>query len=248
MALPPIHIGTSGWHYKHWLGNFYPSGFKPAQMLPHYLQYFRTVEINNSFYKLPSAETFAAWRAATPPDFLFAVKGSRFISHMKKLKEPHLHLQRFLGNVEALQEKLGPILFQLPPLWNYNEQRLADFLAALPKTHRFAIEFRNPTWYNEQVYQLLRQYNVAFCIYEIEYHMSPVLETANWVYVRLHGPGLKYQGSYSESALAWWANQLLQWQQQGKETFIYFDNDQNGYAAFNAIRLQELVQEKLTSR
>ncbi|WP_018479179.1 DUF72 domain-containing protein [Pontibacter roseus] len=239
-----IYIGTSGWHYKHWMGTFYPEGLKPKDFTSHYLRFFRTVEINNSFYKLPSRDTFANWRTSVPDDFVFAVKGSRFITHMKKLKDPQESIQRFLENVNALEEKLGPILFQLPPGWAVNEERLAAFLAVLPPYYRYTFEFRHPSWYTPGVLELLRRYNAAFCIYELEYHLSPLEVTADFVYVRLHGPETRYAGSYSEEALQHWAVQCLGWQQQGLDVYVYFDNDQLGYAAFNARRLQELVHEK----
>ncbi|WP_205503677.1 DUF72 domain-containing protein [Rufibacter psychrotolerans] len=237
-----IYIGTSGWHYNHWKGNFYPPSVTSKQFTQHYLRYFKTVEINNSFYRLPSAETFAAWRTSVPEDFLFAVKASRFITHMKKLKEPQQGLAQLLGNAQALEEKLGPILFQLPPAWRVNVERFQEFLRALPSYYRYTFEFREPSWYHPAIYELLRDHNHAFCIYELAGHMSPLEVTADFVYVRLHGPEGKYAGSYAESALQWWATTCQTWAQQGKDVYLYFDNDQNGYAAFNALRLQELVQ------
>jgi uncharacterized protein YecE (DUF72 family) len=239
-----IYIGTSGWHYKHWVGTFYPPDLKSKDFTNYYLRFFRTVEINNSFYKLPSSETFANWRASVPDDFVYAVKGSRFITHMKKLKDPQESIQRFFENVNALEEKLGPILFQLPPGWSVNEERLAAFLAVLPPYYRYTFEFRHTSWYTPAILDLLRRYNAAFCIYELEYHVSPLEVTADFVYVRLHGPETKYAGSYSEEALNGWADKCLEWQQQGLDVYVYFDNDQLGYAAFNAKRLQELVSEK----
>ena len=239
-----IHIGTSGWHYKHWMGTFYPPEVKSKGFTDYYTRFFSTVEINNSFYKLPSAETFANWRAAVPDDFIFAVKASRYITHMKKLKEPQEGLSRFFTNVNRLEEKLGPILFQLPPMWSVNAARLHDFLQLLPPYYRYTFEFRHQSWYTPQVYELLQHYNAAFCIYELEYHMSPLEVTADFVYVRLHGPETRYAGSYSESALQWWASKCLAWQQQGLDVYVYFDNDQLGYAAFNAQRLQTIVQER----
>ncbi|MFT2011260.1 DUF72 domain-containing protein [Pontibacter sp. 13R65] len=239
-----IHIGTSGWHYKHWMGNFYPDGVKSKDFTSHYIRHFQTVEINNSFYKLPSAETFATWRASVPPEFLFSVKGSRFITHMKKLKDPQESIARFFENVNALEEKLGPILFQLPPGWSVNEDRLAGFLAALPPHYRYTFEFRHHSWYSPGVLELLRQHGAAFCIYELEWHMSPMEVTTDFVYVRLHGPEGKYAGSYSDDTLRWWAGNCRNWHQQGLEVFIYFDNDQYGFAAFNAQRLQQLVWEQ----
>ena len=239
-----IHIGTSGWHYKHWIGNFYPHGMKPKDFTSHYIQRFKTVEINNSFYKLPAASTFANWRSSVPDDFVFAVKGSRFITHMKKLKDPQQSIARFFENVNALEEKLGPILFQLPPGWSVNEERLAAFLAALPPYYRYTFEFRHHSWYSSGVLDLLRQYNAAFCIYELEWHLSPMEVTADFVYVRLHGPEHKYSGSYSDDTLHWWAGNCINWKNEGKDVYLYFDNDQYGYAAFNAMRLQELVQQR----
>lgn len=239
-----IYIGTSGWHYKHWMGTFYPPGLKSKDFTRYYLKFFGSVEINNSFYRLPSAQTFASWRASVPADFVFAVKASRFITHMKKLSDPHLSIARFFENVHALEENLGPILFQLPPGFGVSMYKLEDFLKALPPYYRYTFEFRHHSWYHPSVLELLQRYNVAFCIYELEWHMSPIAVTSNFVYVRLHGPEGKYAGSYSESALSWWANKSLEWQAQGLDVYIYFDNDQLGYAAHNAKRLQELVWER----
>lgn len=237
-----IFIGTSGWHYKHWIGTFYPAKTYNAGQLPYYLKYFSTVEINNSFYRLPAPETFATWRKLTPSHFVFAVKGSRFLTHMKKLNVEKINLQRFFDSVRQLKEKAGPILFQLPPKWNVNIERLKHFLQLLPKRYQYAFEFRNVTWYTDEVYAILRSYKCAFCIYELAGHLSPKEVTAGFVYLRLHGPGNKYQGSYTKAVLTKWARQCAQWQQQGKDVYVYFDNDQAGYAAFNAITLKQLVE------
>jgi len=236
-----IHIGTSGWHYKHWLGTWYPEGTKAAEQFAYYRQHFDTVEINNSFYKLPSVETFTAWRKAAPRGFLYAVKASRYTTHMRKLMDPPQCYEKFMMQVVALKEKLGPILFQLPPGWKINTTRLADFLATLPKKHRYAFEFRNPTWYHEEVYALLNAYDCAFCIYELAGHLSPPQVTSSFVYVRLHGPGGKYAGSYSDAQLKSWAKKCRAYAQQGRDVFLYFDNDEAGYAAFNAQRLVEIL-------
>ncbi|WP_162053155.1 DUF72 domain-containing protein [Pontibacter pamirensis] len=239
-----IHIGTSGWHYKHWMGTFYPPEIKQKGFTDYYTRFFKSVEINNSFYKLPSAETFAKWRASVPDDFLFAVKASRYITHMKKLKDPQESIARFFNNANALEEKLGPVLFQLPPGWSVNIDRLRDFLTLLPPYYKYTFEFRHHSWYAPEVLDLLRFFNVAFCIYELEWHNSPKEVTADFVYVRLHGPEGKYSGSYHDDALQYWAWQCLEWKNQGLQVYIYFDNDQNGYAAFNAMRLQEIVRER----
>jgi uncharacterized protein YecE (DUF72 family) len=242
-----IHIGTSGWHYDHWVGTFYPADFKPKDFMAYFLKYFRTVELNNSFYHLPKPEVFKKWKKSVPDDFLFSVKASRYITHIKKLKDAKEGFAHFIDNAKALGKKLGPILFQLPPKWKYNEERLTDFLEALPKKkkYRYTMEFRDHTWYNESCYELLRKHNVAFCIYELQHHLSPLEATADFVYVRLHGPSIfKYAGNYSNKTLQLWADRCEEWSNQGKDVFVYFDNDQAGFAAFNGIRLMEMVGEK----
>lgn len=246
MAKPcDIRIGCSGWHYKHWVGKFYPERMPASKMLEFYLQHFETVELNNSFYKLPEANTFACWRDATPRDFVFAVKGSRFITHNKKLKDPENALERFLPRAEALGGKLGPILFQLPPKWRINLERLEEFLSVLPRYHRYTFEFREPSWETEKTYEILRRYNAAYCIYELAGYHTPLHVTADWAYVRLHGPGGKYQGSYSTQSLRTWADRIYRWSQQLRAIYVYFDNDDSAYAAHNAIELQRLVDERL---
>lgn len=241
MRKAKIHIGTSGWHYKHWKGTFYPPDIKESQQFEAYLKYFSTVELNNSFYMLPAAKTFENWHKATPDNFVFAVKASRFFTHMKKLIVDKTSISKFFTNASKLERKLGVVLFQLPPKWQANAERLQNFISALPKGYRFTFEFREHSWYNEEVYGILKNNNCAFCIYELQYHLSPLEVTADFVYVRLHGPGNKYQGSYSDETLKEWAVRCKKWEQQGKDVFIYFDNDQEGYAAFNAVRLKELM-------
>jgi uncharacterized protein YecE (DUF72 family) len=236
-----LHIGTSGWSYKHWLGKFYPEALRAAEQFDYYLMFFDTVEINNSFYRLPKREIFLKWNTETFPGFQFSVKASRYITHMKKLHDADQALDIFMANATALEEKLGTILFQLPPGWKVNLERLHTFLEALPRDVRFVFEFRDPSWYTEEVYALLRAYHCAFCIYELAGHGSPMEITADFIYIRLHGPGGKYQGSYSDSILTEWANRLLKWQDEGKDVYIYFDNDENAYAVFNALTLKDLV-------
>ena len=238
-----IYVGTSGWQYKHWRGTFYPEGLKNKEEFNYYLSHFDSVEINNSFYMLPAAKTFSGWRKATPEKFLFAVKASRYITHMKKLKTDKQSIRKFFSRAGKLEKKLGPVLFQLPPRWKLNVERFKNFLSQLPEKIRYTFEFRNSTWYTEEVYQLLRRYKCAFCIYELEHHLSPIEITANFVYVRLHGPGNKYQGSYSDTILKKWAKRCIEWQKDKNDVFVYFDNDQAGYAAFNASRLKDLIQK-----
>jgi len=237
-----VRIGTSGWHYPHWVGRFYPEHLRPGEMLAFYARTFDTVEINSSFYRLPTERAIAEWREAVPPHFLFAVKGSRFLTHMKKLKDPESSLGRFLPVVDGLGPKLGPIVFQLPPRWHLDVERLRRFLGALPRGRRFALELRDPTWHTEAVLELLRRHGVAFCAFDIAGVQSPTWVTADFVYVRLHGPARQaYSGSYSKAQLRTWAERVRRWRQQVDAVYVYFDNDDRAFAVENARRLRDLV-------
>lgn len=237
------HIGTSGWHYKHWAGTFYPADIKSEEQLSYYIRHFPTVEINNSFYRLLAPAVFRTWKESVPPQFIFAVKASRYITHMKKLKLDSAGLRKFFNSIKVLGDKLGPVLFQLPPGWKVNAERLASFLKALPPGYRYAFEFRNPTWYTDEVYELLSAHNCAFCIYELASHVSPLQRTADFVYLRLHGPGAKYEGSYTVRALQAWAKRIRAWREESLDVYVYFDNDQAGYAAHNAMKLSEIITQ-----
>ncbi len=236
-----VRIGTSGWHYRHWCGPFYEEKLASGKMLDFYMRHFDTVELNNSFYKLPSEAAFACWRDSTPPGFCFAVKASRFITHNKKLKDPENTLENFLPRVEVLGKKLGPILFQLPPRWSVNLERLDEFLSVLPRRHRYAFEFREHSWHRPRVYEVLRRHRAAFCIFELAGFQSPIAITADFAYVRLHGPGGPYQGSYSHAQLSGWAERIRAWMRKLKAVYVYFDNDEAGYAAQNALELKRRV-------
>jgi len=237
-----IHIGTSGWHYVHWKGPFYPKDVKSKDFLSYYTKSFSTAEINNSFYRLPEEKTLVTWRDTVPSDFIFSVKASRYITHMKKLKDPEEGLSRFLNRIDTLGKKLGPILFQLPPKWKCNRERLKSFLKALPKRYKSAFEFRDPSWLIPEVYDLLSEHGAALCIFDLQQTVSPKEVTANFVYVRLHGPAAeKYEGQYDVQTLAGWAGAFSTWARRGKEIFCYFDNDQHGYAAIDAKRLEEML-------
>jgi Uncharacterized conserved protein len=236
-----VQIGTSGWHYKHWIGPYYPLSLPPRSMLDYYGRDFDTVEINNSFYRLPSTTTFEAWKETTPGGFCFAVKGSRYLTHNKKLLDPKPALDRLLTATGGLGAKLGPILFQLPPNWHCNLDRLQQFLHALPARVRYSIECRDQSWHNPDVYRLLQEHNVAFCLYELGGVRSPVEVTADFVYVRLHGPGNKYEGDYSAGTLKSWADQIDRWKQSDIDVYVYFDNDQAGYAVKNAKELKRIL-------
>jgi len=238
-----IHIGTSGWHYTHWKGPFFPKNIPAEEMLAFYAERFQATEINNSFYRLPEAKTFAAWHDTTPPGFVFSVKASRYITHMKKLKDPEKPLGNFMDRIRDLGDRLGPVLFQLPPNWSCNPGRLEEFLAVLPSGHRYAFEFRDPSWFDDRVYQLLAKAGAAFCIYELAGRHSPKSVTADFVYVRLHGPAAAYQGSYPTQTLAGWAGAFSTWARQGKDIFCFFDNDEKGYAAANAMCLRDMLDQ-----
>ena len=239
-----LHIGTSGWHYKHWRGPFYPEDLPDEDLLKHYLKYFHTAETNNTFYQLPEKETFTRWRYSVPDSFIFSVKASRYITHMKKLKDPEQPLANFFTGIKELGEKLGPILFQLPPRWHLNIERLRGFLRALPEGHRYAFEFRDESWFEKQTEEALRDRGAAFCMYDFEHRESPHSVTTDFVYVRLHGPDGAYQGKYDDQTLKRWAKDLSSWVNDGKDVFCYFDNDEKGYAAQNALRLKELLGGK----
>ena len=238
-----IRIGTSGFHYKHWIGPFYPAKTPASKMLDFYLQHFDTVELNNSFYRLPTPEAFDRWREATPADFIFAVKASRFLTHNKKLKDPEQALDNLLPRAAHLGHKLGPILFQLPPRWRVNPERLENLLELLPRELRYTFEFRETSWITPQILSILKKFNAAFCIFELGGYHSPVHLTADFAYIRLHGPEAgKYQGSYSRERLREWADRIESWAGDLKAVYVYFDNDQAGYAAANALTLKEMIQ------
>lgn len=238
---PTVHIGTSGWHYKHWRGVFYPEKLPASKMLEFYSQHFDTVELNNTFYRLPPEAGVDQWRDSSPKGFCFAAKGSRFLTHMKKLKDPEQGIARFFERIDRLAKKLGPIVFQLPPWWEVNAGRLDAFLAALPARRRYAFELRNPTWHTPEIYRILRRHNTAFCIFEIAGFHSPFEITANFTYVRLHGPAGAYQGSYPQSTLEAWAARIREWQRELRAIHIYFDNDQAAFAVQNALSLKHLL-------
>ena len=243
-----IYIGTSGWHYKHWLGDFYPPKFPPAKMLARYVQEFQTVEINNSFYRLPDAKTFAGWKAQVPPGFVFAVKASRFITHIKRLKNAADSVRLLLERAAPLGDAFGPILFQLPPNWKLNLERLGEFLDALPAGHQFAMEFRDPSWSTDRVYELLRRHNVAFCIHDWREMGWPMEITADFTYLRFHGAGQCYGGNYPGGVLREWAVRLRQWSGKLRQAYLYFNNDIGGHAVRNARELKQMLGQDESTR
>ena len=236
-----IHIGTSGWSYPHWRGSFYPSELPSSEWFGYYRQHFDSVELNATFYRLPSPETVTQWRDRMTGSFVCSVKGSRYLTHLKKLKDPKQGLSRFLERIKLLDPFLGPLLFQLPPRWRCNVERLEAFLAAMSPEYACAFEFRDQSWFCDEVYAVLRAHGAAFCMYDFDRRQSPRLVTADVVYIRLHGPDGAYCGSYSRQTLQEWAEAIRQWVRDGRQVYCYFDNDEAGYAARDALALQDLL-------
>lgn len=238
-----VWIGTSGWSYKHWLGAFYPAGLPAREHLSFYSERFHTVELNTPFYHLPAETTPAKWREGTPEGFIFAVKASRYITHIKRLADAEDSVHKFLERMAPLGEKFGPVLFQLPPRWHYNEERLRAFVDLLPEGHRYAFEFRDPTWLNPRAYEILRSRNAALCVYDFNFYECPCEVTADFVYVRLHGPAGKYAGLYGPEGLEPWARRIKRWAgPEGLAVYCYFDNDQNAYATRDAQMLNDMIR------
>jgi len=240
-----VRIGCSGWQYKHWRGNFYPAELPTSRWFAHYSLTFDTVELNNSFYRLPSPETFAKWREQASAHFLYAVKASRFLTHMKKLKDPEDPLARFFDSARQLGPRLGPILYQLPPRWPLNLERFEIFLRALPRGYRHTVEFRDASWYDERIYELLRRYHVALCLHDMQGSATGKMTVGPFVYVRFHFGTSKYGGRYPDERLDDWADWLADRAREGLHVFAYFNNDTGGHAPRDAVRLRQRLFERL---
>ena len=237
-------IGTSGYVYGHWRGSFYPQEMPQKDWFGHYAARFDTVEINNSFYRLPPPETFAQWRERAPKGFLYAVKYSRFGSHMKRLLDPEQHMARFLASALELRETLGPVLVQLPPNWRADPERLDAFLGVAPKKLRWAIEFRDASWLCGPVYAVLRRHNAALVIHDLLPH-HPELRTADWSYRRYHGQN--YSGSYTPQFLSAQARLIADDLEAGRDVFVYFNNDLGGHAIRNALALRRYLDARVAA-
>jgi uncharacterized protein YecE (DUF72 family) len=238
-----VFIGTSGYAYPHWRGRFYPVEMPAAAWFAHYAEHLSTVELNRPFYQLPTAATFAAWRRAAPRGFVFAVKASRYLTHMKKLKDPGPPLRRLLGRARALGPTLGPVLFQLPRNFRVDLDRLEGFLAALGRQRsvprlRAVLEVRHESWLAPDVVDRLERARVALCLHDAAQLSVTGPLTAPFVYVRRHGTSGRYQGSYPARALAKDARQIRTWAHQGRDVYVYFNNDQRAFAVANALRLE----------
>lgn len=231
-------IGTSGYQYGHWRGDLYPEDLARSEWLPYYASRFDTVEINNTFYRLPNAATVDRWGAAVGEDFCFALKFSRYGSHLKHLGDPEDTIASFLEIAERLGDALGPILVQLPPRWGPDPERLAAFLGAAPPRRRWAVEFRDRRWLCEPVFRILRDHGAALCIHDkIEDHPREL--TADWLYLRFHGDN--YQGDYTHQHLAAEARRIAGYLERGLDVYTYFNNDLGGHAVHNAADLRRYV-------
>jgi len=240
-----IHIGTSGWFYDHWKEIFYPEGLAKPEWLVYYSCSFSTVEINNTFYRLPTENAVKKWTEDTSKKFLFSVKASRYITHIKRLADCEEAVKHLFHLLTPMKSKLGPILFQFPPSFKNTEEtlnRVKHFLQLLPKGFLYTFEFRHPSWFNEEIYKLLKKFKVALCITDLNGKLSPVEVTASFVYIRLHGPKKAYKGSYSPQQLTLWKKRLLQWKKERIDSYCYFDNDEKAFAIQDAIRLIDAIE------
>ena len=240
-----VHIGCSGWIYRHWRELFYPAKLPQRLWFAHYSDTFGTVELNTSFYHLPKAETFTRWRDQAPPGFRYSVKAPRFITHMKKLKDCSEPVEEFLSRARNLGESIGPILYQLPPRWAFNRGRLEEFIALLPADLSHVFEFREKSWLSEEVLALLDRHGMAFCA-----HDMPGLATPRWAsgpiaYVRFHGGTGKYVGRYRDESLLAWTDWIVDQAGSGRDVWCYFNNDIHGHAIHDALTLRAMVAQAL---
>jgi uncharacterized protein YecE (DUF72 family) len=240
-----VYIGTSGWSYDHWVGVLYPKSAKSLERLDAYTRHFRTVEVNNTFYRWPRDEVFSTWRERAPDGFIFSAKASRGLTQFRKLNDPEPWLERMEAGLSRLGEKRGVTLYQLSPHFPINLDRLDGFLFVVPSGQKAAVEFRHPTWDVEETFSVLGRHGAAYCVRSGANLPCVLRATADFVFVRLHGPDHShmYAGSYSEEDLRWWAERIGEWRSQGRDVYAYFNNDGYGCAVRNALRLRELVGE-----
>src|SRR5437868_7310074 len=237
-----LWIGTSGWTYDGWRGPFYPATVPKKDWLAWYARQFPSTEINGSFYRTPSLEAVRAWRDQTPKDFIFAWKASKFITHWKRLTEKCANsIELMETRLQALSPKVEAVLFQLPPQFSKNRDRLDAFLKMLPPRYSYAFEFRHKSWYDDDILELLHRRDVSLCLSDHHDAPAPWEVTARHVYVRGHGPGGRYRDNYPNRTLRHWAREIAQWKQRRRTVFVYFDNDQKSAAPIDALRLREML-------
>jgi uncharacterized protein YecE (DUF72 family) len=239
--LAQYFIGTSGWHYDDWRGRFYPEKLPKAKWLEFYARRFTTLELNNSFYRLPSEEAFNRWHVSSPPGFRFAVKVSRYITHIKRLKDCDEALDNFMSRSALLKEKLGPLLYQLPPGLHRDDDLLKAFLEKLPGGLSHVIEFRHKSWLVDEIFNLLRRYRVGFCVFDMPELTSPLLATADFAYIRFHGSASLYSSCYTDEEMADWADRIRNLARNLDSVYIYFNNDVAGFALKNAETIKRLL-------
>jgi uncharacterized protein YecE (DUF72 family) len=238
-------IGTSGWSYRDWRGVVYPDGLPARRWFEHYQELFDTVELNSTFYRLPAQGTVDKWAAAARPGFIYAVKLGAFGSHRMKLRDGSRWLPNHLDRARRLGEHLGPNLIQLPPTWKRDVARLEDFLAIVPTDLRWAVELREPTWLHDDVFEVLQRHGVALCVHDL-LHDHPVERTADWMYVRFHGPDAwqqPYLGRYGVERLVPWVRRLADVLEAGHDVYAYFNNDWHGHAVADARILRTALAE-----
>ncbi len=240
--MPRLRIGTSGWSYEHWRDRFYPADLSQEQWLEFYASRFDTVEINASFYHIPPASAFLAWKKRAPSGFLFAIKAPRQITHWRRLINSKAPLLEFLERARLLEDKLGPILFQCPPRWSIDLYALDGFLAMLPEGLTYAFEFRDRSWLREPVFERLRQANVGLCRSSSPHLPDVEVETAPFIYLRMHGDISLYESCYSEEALTLWTKRIRDWRKRNLPVYVYFNNDANAFAVQNASTLIHLLK------
>ncbi|MBM3118289.1 MAG: DUF72 domain-containing protein [Chloroflexi bacterium] len=239
--MPEYHIGTSGWHYEHWRGLFYPEKLAKSKWLEFYAHHFTTVELNNSFYHLPSEKAFVNWHESSSKGFVFAVKVSRFITHIKRLRNVEEPLRNFLSRADSLWDKLGPLLYQLPPNMKRNDKILEAFLAILPPQYRHVFEFRHDSWIDDGVFDILRRHNSGLCVFDMPDFTCPVVATADFAYIRFHGSAGLYWSCYNDDELSDWAKMIVELGKNLKAVYIYFNNDAGAYAVRNAKTIAQLL-------
>lgn len=232
----PVLVGTSGWQYRDWRGRFYPERLAQAKWLEHYAGQFATVESNNAFYRLPEPRTFAAWAARTPPDFVMAVKASRFLTHVKRLREPEEPVRRFLEHASHLGAKLGPVLLQLPPSLKADPAALRGTLECFPPGMRVAVEPRHESWFSDQTSALLAEQGAALCLADSSRRRSPLWRTSDWTYLRCHEGTATPRPCYGERTLARWAETLAATWGPDADLYVYFNNDAGCCAVRDAAR------------